>query len=475
MKAFKHFRPDSVDGAVAVLKEFQGRARLLAGGTDLLGTLKDRIHPEYLEAAIDIKSIPGLAGLRETAEGLAIGAATRLADIAEDQDVRENYPLLAQAVQAVASPQIRNMATIGGNICQEPRCWYYRYPNNGFHCLRKDGTRCNALTGENRYHSIFGAARVANPPCTSACPTDTDIPNYMEKIRAGDIAGAAAVLFQVNPMPAVTGRVCPHFCQSECNRNDLDESVSIRNVERYLGDYIQEHPEEFATPARDLSGRKTAVVGSGPAGLSAAHYLRRAGHEVVVFDRLEEAGGMMSQAIPEYRLPKGNVRPVVEALQATGVEFRLGVEIGRDLGLVELETEFDAVFLAIGAWAAPAIGVPGEELTRSALDFLGQVKNGTLRNPGRKVLVIGGGNVAVDAAITAVRFGRRAGDHGLPGMQRRDAGLGMGNRSGPKGRRHHHALLGTKPYLGGRRPGDGSGTRPLHLGFRRSMPFQSDL
>ena len=218
MKAFKHYRPDSVDDAAAVLNEFQGRAKLMAGGTDLLGTLKDRVHPEYVEAVIDIKNIPGLTGLRERPDGLTIGAATPLVDIAEDLGVQANYPILAQAAQSVASPQIRNMATIGGNICQEPRCWYYRHPDNTFHCLRKDGKLCNALTGENRYHSIFGAARVGDPPCTSACPTDTDIPNYMEKLRAGDVSGAAAVLYQVNPMPAVTGRVCPHFCQSDCNR-----------------------------------------------------------------------------------------------------------------------------------------------------------------------------------------------------------------------------------------------------------------
>ena len=405
MKAFKHYRPDSVDDAAAVLNEFRGRARLMAGGTDLLGTLKDQVHPEYLEAVIDIKNIPGLTGLRETPDGLTIGAATPLVDIAENQGVRENFPLLAQAAQSVASPQIRNMATIGGNICQEPRCWYYRHPDNTFHCLRKDGKLCNALTGENRYHSIFGAARVGDPPCTSACPTDTDIPNYMEKLRAGDVSGAAAVLYQVNPMPAVTGRVCPHFCQSDCNRNRLDESVSIRNVERFLGDYINQHPEEFASPASNPSGRKTAVVGSGPAGLSAAHYLRRAGHEVVVFDRLQEAGGMLSQAIPDYRLPKDHIRPIITALESAGVEFRMGFEIGRDITLAELENDFDALFLAIGAWVAPGINLPGEELTLSALDFLGQVKNGTLKDPGRKVLVIGGGNVAVDAAISAARLG----------------------------------------------------------------------
>ncbi|MEW5724760.1 MAG: FAD binding domain-containing protein [Thermodesulfobacteriota bacterium] len=418
MKTFKHYQPESVEAAAAVLREHRGRAKPLAGGTDLLGALKDRVHPEYPEAIVNLKAIPGLADIRETPAGLSIGALARLADIENHPAVKERYPLLAQAAQAVASPQIRNMATIGGNICQEPRCWYYRHPDNTFHCLRKDGRVCNALTGENRYHSIFGAAHVADPPCTADCPAQTDIPGYMEKLRAGDVAGAAAILHQVNPLPAVTGRVCPHFCQGDCNRGRLDEPVSIRGVERFLGDYILEHPAEFALKAPPATGGKAAVVGSGPAGLAAAHYLRRAGHEVVVFDRLKEPGGMLTQAIPEYRLPKAKVQPAIRALETAGVQFRLGVEIGRDLTLGELEADFDAVFLAVGAWSTPRIGVPGEESALSALDFLGRVKNGEKVDLGVKVLVIGGGNVAVDAALTAVRLG--AGKVTMACLERRE-------------------------------------------------------
>ena len=128
------------------------------------------------------------------------------------------------------------MGTVGGNICQEPRCWYYRHPDNTFDCTRKGGRYCNAFTGDNRFHSIFGSMKVGTRPCTAACPGAVDIPEYMERLRAGDVDGAARLLLERNPLPAVTGRVCPHTCEDDCNRGLFDEAVSVRAVERHLGD-----------------------------------------------------------------------------------------------------------------------------------------------------------------------------------------------------------------------------------------------
>ena len=122
---------------------------------------------------------------------LKIGALARLHQIETNQVIKEKYNLLAEAVHTVAAPQLRNMGTIGGNICQEPRCWYYRNWENMFNCTRKGGQNCNALNGENRFHSIYGAARVGHTPCTSGCPDDTDIPSYLSMIREGDLPGAA--------------------------------------------------------------------------------------------------------------------------------------------------------------------------------------------------------------------------------------------------------------------------------------------
>ena len=206
---FDHISVKSLAEAATLASSYKKRAAVVAGGTDLFGILKDRVHPAYPEALIDLKTIEGLNFICEEEDGISIGALTTVSDIVKSPLIREKYPMLADAAHAVASPQLRNMGTIGGNICQEPRCWYYRNPNNTFHCLRKGGERCNALTGENRFHSIFGSMRVGTPGCSSNCPDNTDIPRYMEKIRAGKLAEAAAIILEKNPMPAITGRVCP--------------------------------------------------------------------------------------------------------------------------------------------------------------------------------------------------------------------------------------------------------------------------
>ncbi len=408
MKSFKHVNAETRDEAIKLLAGYRGKAKLIAGGTDLLGALKDKILPDYPEAIINIKTIPGLDYIKEDATGLKIGALARLVDIAESPAVKAKCSLLAEAAGAVATPQIRRMGTIGGNLCQDLRCWYYRYPHQiggRILCYLKGGKGCYALTGENQYHSIFGGSRVLSPPCTLECPGMVDIAPYLSQIREGDLREAARILLKANPLLSITGRVCPHFCEQECNRGDFDEPVSIRDVERFMGDYILDNTSEIIRPPETDTGRRVAIVGSGPAGLSAAYYLRMSGHRVTVFDRMEEPGGMLAYGIPAYRLPKDIVRRVVKAIESAGVEFKLGVDVGRDMALEDLRKDFDGVFLASGAWSQPSIGLEGEELTKSGLEFLTNVNRGVEEVPGKRVLVIGGGNVAVDVGITALRLG----------------------------------------------------------------------
>jgi len=405
MKAFEHVSAPSLDVAVSMLGVYGGTAAVIAGGTDLLGTLKDNIHEAYPQALVNVKAMPGLSYVNSSKDGLRIGALTTLHEIATNPDLRERYGMLAEAARLVGSPQIRRMGTIGGNICQEPRCWYYRYPDNTFHCIRKGGEICNALTGQNQFHSIFGAMRSELPRCNGACPAEVDMPTYMHLIRQGDLSGAASLLLKANPIPAITGRVCPHFCEEACNRGEFDEAVSIRGVERFLGDYILEKASELMVPAGRESGKTVAIVGSGPAGLSAAYYLRRRGHGVVIFDRLHEPGGMLAYAIPAYRLPGDVVERVATAMEGMGVQFRLRVDVGDDVSLDQLRNEFDSVFLATGAWGHPSIGVEGEELTRPGLRLLTDVRLGLQEAPKKRVVVIGGGSVAVDVAITMRRLG----------------------------------------------------------------------
>jgi len=408
MKPFKHANAKTISEAVKLLKNNRGRAKLIAGGTDLLSTLKDKILPAYPETIVNIKTIPNLDYISEDAGELKIGALSRLEAIAQSPVVKEKYKLLAEAAEAVATPQIRRMGTIGGNLCQDVRCWYYRYPHSiggRILCYLKGGKGCYALTRENQYHSIFGGLRDTSPPCSSACPGGVDIPSYLSQIREGDLPQAARTLLNTNPLPSITGRVCPHFCEQECNRGDFDESVSVRDTERFMGDYILENADEIIpSPAAD-SGKSVAIIGSGPAGLSAAYYLRMSGHRVIVFDKMEEAGGMLAYVIPAYRLPKDIVRRVVKAIENTGVEFKCKVDVGKDVTLDALKRDFDNVFIANGAWNPVSIGLEGEESTRFGMEFLTNINLGVREIPGKKALVIGGGNAAVDVAISALRLG----------------------------------------------------------------------
>ena len=171
MKTFAHFNASTIEEAVSLLSRYGGRAKLIAGGTDLLGKMKDRILPTYPEALINLKPIQGLDFIKQDDGVLKIGCLTRLEDIATSAIVKEKYAALAEAAHRTASPHLREMGTIGGNICQDIRCWYYRGPNNRFACLRKGGGRCYAHEGDNRYHSIFGGS--VEEGCVAVHPSDT--------------------------------------------------------------------------------------------------------------------------------------------------------------------------------------------------------------------------------------------------------------------------------------------------------------
>ena len=347
--------------------------------------------------------------IREADGSLRIGALTRLCDVAESQIVKDGYEILSEAARSVATPSIRRMATIGGNLCQDVRCWYYRYPHQTggrVECYLKNGKGCYALTRENQYHSIFGGLRNKDTPCAAACPGNVDIPTHMGLIREGKIEEAAISLLTKNPIPAITGRVCPHFCEQDCNRGNFDESVGIKDIEKFLGDYILEHTNTFFRKPKNDSGKRIAIVGSGPAGLTAAYRLRLAGHQVTVFERMTEAGGTLN-LIPAYRLSKSVVRGAVKAIANTGVEFRLNVNFGKDVTLASLKKDYDAVLLTTGALEPVLTGIPGEALALPGVTFLTAVKQGNPPDLGNKVAVIGGGNTAIDAARTARRLGAK--------------------------------------------------------------------
>lgn len=374
----------------------------------MLNVLKEEILQEGPEHVVNLKTIEGADYIVAEEAVFRIGALAKLADIAESQVIQSRLPILSQAAASVATPIIRNSATIGGNICQDTRCEHYRsshYQNGRKNCYRKGGDECLALEESSENHSVFGGMKIHESACTNACPAEIDIPAYMDRLRTGDIDGAIEALMTANPIPALTGRACAHFCQQACIRSGHDESVAIRNVERYLGDYVLANSKQFYPAPSMESGKKVAIVGSGPGGLSAAYYLRKAGHRVVVYDKTQEAGGMLRYAIPAYRLPRHFMKDTITALENMGVEFVLNTEVGKDMSPEKLEKEFDKVLYSTGAWKRPVIGFDGEELTVFGLKFLSDLHNCTNDKLGKDVLVIGGGSVAMDVATTAKRLG----------------------------------------------------------------------
>ncbi|MGI5989039.1 MAG: FAD-dependent oxidoreductase [Lachnospiraceae bacterium] len=405
MRNFEFVRPDTEKEAAGQIDK---DAVYMAGGSDLLGELKSDILPEYPKKIVSLKKIPGLTGIKYENGTLKIGAMTTLADVAKSDVVKEHAPALSEAAHSVATPLVRNMGTIGGNICQDVRCWFYRYPNEiggRLNCARKGGEMCYGILGDNRYHSIFGGMKTGLTPCSIECPAGTDIPGYMAQIRQGNWDKAAEIIMRANPLPMLTSRVCPHNCQSKCNQCKNGDPVSIHSVERALGDYILEHADRFYRQPEKETGKKVSIVGAGPAGLTAAYFMRKMGHTVTVYERMEEAGGVLMYGIPEYRLPKHYVRSVQKALTSMGIRFRFKVNVGKDITVEEIEKESDTMFLDTGAWKQPILGIDGENLTQFGLNFLVEVKRFMTKQIGKNVLVCGGGNVAMDVSLTAKRLG----------------------------------------------------------------------
>jgi glutamate synthase (NADPH/NADH) small chain len=259
--------------------------------------------------------------------------------------------------------------------------------------------------------------RCRKPGCVDGCPVQVDIPRFIDLLAEGDLKGAAESLLADNALPCVTGRVCPQEVQCEvgCARAKTGDAVAVGALERYVADWAMDHLDELAQVAPIPNGHRVAIVGSGPAGLTAAGELARTGHDVTVFEALHEPGGVLTYGIPEFRLPKGIVHREVDRLRDLGVTIEVNAIVGKTWTLRELRQDFDAVFLAVGAGLPVFMGVEGEDLkgVYSANEYLIRVNlMGAYREDsdtpvlhGQKVAVVGGGNVAMDAVRTARRLG----------------------------------------------------------------------
>ncbi|MBQ2288477.1 MAG: FAD-dependent oxidoreductase [Lachnospiraceae bacterium] len=244
-------------------------------------------------------------------------------------------------------------------------------------------------------------------PCHLNCPARTDIQGYLKQIAMGNDREAVRIIKEKIPIPASIGRVCPHPCESNCRRRLVEEPLSIAFLKAFAADQDMASENPFTPVCEPDTGKKVAIIGGGPAGLSAAYYLRLAGHAVTIYDAMPEMGGMLRYGIPEYRLPKAVLRKEVESIKKLGVEMKNNVKVGQDITFEDIKANADAVLVAIGAWKGSSIRCKGEELdgVLSGIDFLREVNMGARPDLGKNVAVVGGGNTAMDACRTAVRCG----------------------------------------------------------------------
>ena len=245
------------------------------------------------------------------------------------------------------------------------------------------------------------------PPCNNACPAGENIQAWLSLAQEGKIEDAWRKLTEQNPMAAIHGRVCYHPCENSCNRKDLDSSVSIHAVERFLGDEAIKNNWQFYPP-KTLTGKKIMIVGAGPSGLSAAYHLRKLGHEVTIFEAGPVAGGMMNFGIPAYRMPRNILQAEIKRIENFGVKIVLNYKV-QDILKEKENGGFDAVFVAIGAHLAKKVNIPAQEASKilDAVSFLKEADENSENKPllGRRVAIYGGGNTAMDAARTAKRLG----------------------------------------------------------------------
>ncbi len=254
----------------------------------------------------------------------------------------------------------------------------------------------------------FNQEDAALAPCSQTCPAEIDIPQYIQQVKVGDYLGAVKTIRKRNPLLLTCGRVCPHPCEEYCRRGVEDEPVSINQLKRFAADFEMNSGQRLPIFCAPNTGKKIAVIGGGPAGLSCAYFLRRLGHDVTIFEAMPELGGMLRYGIPEYRLPKKVLDWEIDGIINLGIEVQLNTRLGHDFQISNLVADgYDAIFLGVGAWKDYALRVEGENLSGcfTGIDFLSRIGQGESIPIGRKCAVIGGGNTAIDCVRTLVRLG----------------------------------------------------------------------
>ena len=264
------------------------------------------------------------------------------------------------------------------------------------------------ITFSDKPNVQYPIGKVDPSPCMEACPAGVNVKAYVSLIAAGKFHEALHVVREKNPLPGICGRVCTHPCESYCNRNQIDAPVAIRSLKRFVADYELDHPIPKPQKTAGTRKEKIAIIGSGPAGLTAAHDLAKSGFNVTIFEELSEPGGMLIAGIPSYRMPRDILKIEIDYIRNLGVKIKTNKKISGKQDYSKLLKDYDAIYLAIGAHVGKKLGIPGEDKYEGFLDavtFLREVNLGKPQKPGEKVIVIGGGNSAIDAARTALRLG----------------------------------------------------------------------
>jgi NADPH-dependent glutamate synthase beta subunit-like oxidoreductase/NAD-dependent dihydropyrimidine dehydrogenase PreA subunit len=268
-----------------------------------------------------------------------------------------------------------------------------------------DGDKCN---GCNAVVGKSGAEKQETSPCKVKCPAHIDVQGYVNLAMKGKFERALQLIKMASPFPSICGRVCPHPCESACNRDQIDEPLAIHSIERFLADLDLNAGKRYMPEIKTRKEDKVAIVGSGPAGLTCAYYLAQEGYQVTIFEKAPVLGGMLTTGIPSYRLPRGIVDAEIQLIRDLGVTMKTGVEVGKDITIAQLRKEgFKAFFIAIGAQECIRLGIEGEDLNGvyRGLDYLRQLNLGKPVRLGKNVAVIGGGNVAMDTVRSARRLG----------------------------------------------------------------------
>ena len=253
-------------------------------------------------------------------------------------------------------------------------------------------------------HRCLGG--LENPvPCVALCPAGVDIPGYVSLVHEGRLEEAVRLIRKDNPFPTACAYICEHPCEARCRRNMVDNAINIRGLKRYAVDHAEPSAVPVLAPA---TGKRVAVVGGGPGGLSAAYYLAIMGHKVTVFEKRKQLGGMLRYGIPNYRLPREKLDDEIKYILSTGIEVKTDFNVGTDVGFDELREKFDAMYISIGAHTDKKVGIEGEnsEGVTSAVMLLRGIGDGAIPDyTGKQVVVIGGGNVAMDCVRSAIRLG----------------------------------------------------------------------